>query len=92
MDGHAFPPGMWRVMGADKRQLDFSGEDLSATDYGLFCIHRVWGPLKQRVTFLPWHMIRRIYKVGEEGDAPILTPPPILTSENQQESSTTPGA
>lgn len=59
-----FPPGKYRVA-IDKitALMDFRGEDIRPTSYGVFFVHRGTG-LEERKSFFPWHKVQRIWQIG----------------------------
>lgn len=67
--GHeTFPQGIvWRLEIQNVHAMDFPGECLMVTSFGLFMRHKA-DPLtenKDRMSFVPWHKVIRAYQIGE---------------------------
>lgn len=58
-----FPNGKYMVCLKSMATMEFRGENIRPTEYGVFFIHKVPGTY-DRVSFFPWYMVQRIYQTG----------------------------
>ena len=57
----------WRVEITNIHAMDFPGECLFPQSFGLFMRHKADTRTdnKDRMSFVPWHRVIRIYQIGE---------------------------
>ena len=63
--GESFPSGRWKVSIKGVDVMEFRGEDIRATEYGVFFVHRASGAgMHDRVSFFPWYKVDRMFTTG----------------------------
>lgn len=63
--GVMFPDGRWKVSIKGVDVMEFRGEDIRGTEFGVFFVHRASGAgMHDRVSFFPWHKVDRMFTTG----------------------------
>lgn len=63
MPEESFPPGKYMVHVEKIAPMEYRGENIRPTEYGVFLILKASG-LADRVGFFPWRLVQRIFQTG----------------------------